>query len=332
MCRLSHPVTLTFHHHPPDFFTAIEQYSDDQYSGGLQVVSDNIGCTVKELLNLQYHLLPVNDINQPQEVPPELVDTIQRWMGKASKATVELAACKPHWYQQRLQLQPVDARWWHTIVHQQQQLIEILQQGISSGTIPCREIQKILPFDVPHTSVTFTTPSSIPIVHVPEPVLLQHHQQLIKIVDIVNDSRATTLLLSGILDSGQVLADSSGKSYPVIPIFEGGRMIRIQGDSPIVINRSDHGVSDSGLDSETSLGEAGLHFPLILDSYTTDLSTYSTEQLNSLLRYINGLQDIDGSGDQKYVLLQNRIVHTLARRRHTGYPNHVQGASSSLSS
>lgn len=326
--QLSKPVTLTFHHQPPDFVNAITQYSKDCYSGGVKVVSDNLDCTITQLLNFSYQ--PVFNETTGQvprqaslgaehslEVPPELVSVIHRWMAKASKSVVQLSAQDPHWYQQRLQWQPVDGRWWHQVIHQHQQLIELLRVAVSSGTIACDEIQQLLPFKVPATTITLTTPASTPIIHIPEHLLTQHHHELIKLTEIVNDPRATTLLLSGVLDSGQLLADHSGKIYPVIPTFEGGRMLRVQGDSPIIINYGKYHANNvsNSVPPQDQLSQ----FPMILDSDTEDLSPYSTEQLNSLLRYINGLQDSDGSGNRKYVLLQNRIVHNLACRRQ--YPN-----------
>ena len=185
--QLSHAVTLTFNHQPVDFVQAIVQYGQDQYSGGLQVVSNNLGCTVDVLINFPYRSIDKQDSVTSSEVPVELVDIISRWMSKASKALVTLAALDQHWYQQRLQLQPVDGRWWHQLVQRQQQLIKLLRDGISTGTISCAEMQAVLPFDVPSTSITFTTPFSIPVVHVLEPVLLQHYQELSKLVDIIND-------------------------------------------------------------------------------------------------------------------------------------------------
>lgn len=332
--HLTHPLTMTFHHQVPDFVTVINNYSTDPYCGGLEVVSGNLKCSIPTLLNFPYQSVsPLSSSETsedtddgianctPMTVPPELVNTIENWMGKASKAVVKLAAEQPHWYQQRLQLQPVDTRWWHHVITQQQQLIELLRKGLSSGVVACEELAPLVPFEVLPTTISLTIPSSIPIVAIPEPVLLQHHRELIKLVDIINDPRATTLLVAGILDSGQVLSDNSGKVYPAIPIFEGGRILRVQGDSPVLLN----GQVPEWPDSTDGNVAA---FPLILDSYTSDLSCYTTAQLTSLLRYINGLQDSDGSGDRKYILLQNRIVHTLARRRQ----QHQTGMSPSPSS
>lgn len=325
--QLTYPITLSFRHHRPNFSNAITSYSSDPYSGGVQVVCDNLDCDTSTLLNFPYQAVTVaarSEASEEPSIPVELMTTIQNWMGKAGRAVVKLAAIDQQWYQQRLQLQPVDTRWWHLLVQQQEQLIQILRKGLSTGTIPCADLQGLVPFEVLPTTITLTTPSSIAVVHVPEPVMLQHHQELTKLIKIINDPRATTLLLAGILDSAQVLCDSTSKEYPPIPTFEGDRILRVQGDSPVLLDEAFQQSQATGTDQ----GTPSTTFPLILDSYTSDLSPYTSSQLTSLLKYINGLQDSDGSGDRKYILLQNRIVHTLAYRRNQSQHTISQGRTS----
>lgn len=320
--QLPQSLTLTFHHHKPSFSNAITSYSEDRNSGGLSVVSKHLSCSIDTLTNFPYQTL--TELPESSLPPQELITTLQQWMCKASKALIMLAATNPQWYQQRLLFQPVEVNWWHRVIQNQQRLINLLRDGLTTGTIPCEHLKSVVPFDVPPTTVTFTTPTSPTIVSVSEALLGHHHQQLSKVIELVKDPNATTLLMSEVLESWQILCDSNKTTmnYPPIPSFEGHRILRIQGDSPVILHQINENTEDGRiLEWPSSTSYPRIEYPLILDSYTSDLTDYTNEQLIFLLRYINGLQDSDGSGDNKYVLLQNRIIHTLGERRHRHHRN-----------
>jgi hypothetical protein len=323
--RVPQTQVLILEHQKVDMYEVLENYNTPAESTGLQFISLNLQCSIQALIDLPYQTFvhppypASNMIALDSPLPPIMVSNISKYYRKGAAALVKLAVEQPSWYQKCLAFQPVDSKWWYHLTEQHHQLLTVLEQGLQTGIIAAESLIPLISniplaqpaHDLPLT-LNITQPQSLAVVTVPEKYVTAHYKELTNLISQINDPQAVHLPISGLLNTAQQVFDHLQKNlhrmtkeYPMLSTFVGHRLLRIQGDSLIHLQGP---YILSSLNSGT--------YPLVLDGYTTNLEDYTKEQLQSILHYVNGLQDSDGNGSGKYTILQNRIIWTLAKTPH----------------